>query len=151
MRTVALPLLLLIMVCSASAQTTTYTATQDGCGAKNLGYCVLHTLNDNGAPFTVTLDARYAASGQINTLEIDTVPYSVLTRVHGSYSGFTGNPNGTHASYYGVGEFGSDDGTIKGAYQYYAYYVPTCSGRGCAGTVVGWHFKVLAGSTVTVK
>src|SRR5215468_8343945 len=50
---------------------------------------------------------------------------------------------GTRNSYYGVGSFLSDDGTVGGNFQFYAYYVGSCSGRGCGPVVVSWHFNVL--------
>ena len=150
MRIVALPLLLLALAIVASAQTTTYTTTKDGCGAKNLGYCTLPVTDQNGQALQLTLDARYAASGQINTLSVATpYPGTVVFSVHGAYSGFVPNPNGTRQAYYGAGSFLSDDSTVEGTFQFYAYYIATCSGRACAGTVVGWHYRVLIGSTVT--
>lgn len=151
MRIVALPLLLLALAIVASAQTTTYTTTKDGCGAKNLGYCRLDVTDQLNHPFVAVLDARYTASGPINTLSITTPDnaYPYLLSVHGAYSGFVPNPNGTRQAYYGAGSFLSDDGTVEGTFQFYAYYIATCSGRACAGTMVGWHYRVLVGSTVT--
>ena len=157
MRKVALPLLLLALAISASAQTAIYTTTADGCGAKNLGYCQLNATNESGARFRIVLDARYTASGPINTLTIFTQsnPYTPLLTAHGAFSGFVANPNGTHAAYYSApdkpGLFLSDDGTVGGTFPFYAYYVGTCSGRGCSGVVVGWHYRVLAGGTVMVE
>lgn len=141
-------LLWLLLVSSCLAQT--YTTTADGCGAKNLGYCRLPVQDQNSQPFLAVLDARYNAQGQINTLQIYTPDnaYPPLLSVHGAYSGFVANPNGTHQAYYGGGSFLSDDGTVTGTFPFYAYWVGTCSGRGCAGTVVGWHYRVLMGSTV---
>jgi predicted MFS family arabinose efflux permease len=43
-----------------------------------------------------------------------------------------------------------DDGRVTGSFMFYAYYVSTCSGRACGGTL-GWHYHILTGSTVTVK
>ena len=102
-------------------------------------------------PFVAVLDARYNSQGQINTLQVYTPDntYPPLLSVHGVYSGFVPNPNATHQAYYGAGSFLSDDGTVEGSFQFYAYYVATCPGRACAGTVVGWHYRVLIGSTVT--
>ena len=151
MRIVALPQLLLALTTFASAQTTTYTTTADGCGAKNLGYCRLNVVDQASNPFIVVLDARYNSQGQINTLEVYTPAntYPPLLSVHGAYSGFVKNPDGTSHPYYGSGSFLSDDGTVEGTFLFYAYYIGTCSGRGCYGAVVGWHYRVLVGSTVT--
>jgi hypothetical protein len=137
-------------VAVASAQTTTYTTSRDGCGAKNLGYCLDSIVDDNNQPFELVLDARYASNGPINTLDIrssdNTTTY---VHVHGTFAGFVPNTNGTKQAYYGAGSFDSDDGHVAGSFQFYAYYVGTCSGRGCAGAMVGWHYRVLLGSTVT--
>jgi hypothetical protein len=151
MRIVALPLLLLALAIGASAQTTTYTTTKDGCGAKNLGYCRLDVTDQLNRPFVAVLDALYNSQGPINTLTIETLPWpgSTVLSAHGTFSGFVPNPNGTRQAYYGAGSFLSDDGTVEGTFQFYAYYIATCSGRACAGTVVGWHYRVLVGSTVT--
>jgi len=134
----------------AGAQTTTYTTTADGCGAKNLGYCRLNVTDQLNHPFVAVLDARYNSQGQINTLTIETLPWpgSTVLSVHGKFSGFVPNPNGTRQAYYGAGSFLSDDSTVEGTFQFYAYYIATCSGRACAGTMVGWHYRVLTGSTV---
>ena len=85
MRIVALPLLLLALAIVASAQTTTYTTTKDGCGAKNLGYCRLDVTDQLNHPFVAVLDARYASSGQINTLPITTRTH-VSAALHSSWS-----------------------------------------------------------------
>ena len=131
-----LPLMFLLAI-TASAQTT-YTTTSDGCGAKNLGYC---TLPVNGG--TLTLDARVAPSGPINKL---TLPTGI--QYHGTFSGFNPNPNGTRNPYYDVGSFVSDDHSVVGTFQFYAWYVGTCSGKGCGPVAIGWHFRVLQESTV---
>jgi hypothetical protein len=150
MRTVALPLLLVALVTVASAQTTTYTTTADGCGGKNLGYCLVAVKDQSGSAFLLALDTRYTGSGQINTLSIETSDgTSFILQKHGVYDGFVPNPNGTRQAYYGAGSFTSDDDSVSGAFQFYAYYIATCSGRGCAGAMVGWHYRVLLGSTVT--
>jgi hypothetical protein len=58
MRTVALPLLLLVLVCSASAQTT-YTTTQDVCGGKAFQYCQMPvTSNPPSSITTLIMDNR---------------------------------------------------------------------------------------------
>ena len=150
MRTVALPLLLVALVTVASAQTTTYTTTTNGCGAKNLGYCRLSITAQSGQPFDLILDARYNAQGPINTLTVNQpYPGPTLFSVHGAFSGFVANPNGTKQAYYGAGSFDSDDGSVAGSFQFYAYYIGSCAGRGCYGVTVGWHYSVLSGSTVT--
>ncbi len=141
--------LILAMSLPLCAQTT-YTTTADGCGAKNLGYCRLSVDDQNGQPFDLVLDTRNTASGPINTVAVNYPwPGSQVFSVHGVYSGFVPNPNGTHTAYYGSGSFLSDDKTAGGNFTFYAYYVASCSGRGCAGTVVGWHYKVLTSSVVT--
>lgn len=152
MKITALPAVLFSVLFLAGVSTaTTYTTTADGCGAKNLGYCRLNVIDQASNPFAIVLDTRYTSTvGQLNTLSVyDTAnTYPPLLSVHGAYSGFFGNPNGTHNPYYGAGAFLSDDGTVQGTFLFYAYYVKFCSGRGCGGGVVGWHFRVLVGSTV---
>jgi len=143
--------LLLAMSMPLFAQTT-YTTTADGCGAKNLGYCHLPVMDQNGQQFDLTLDHRNTASGPIDTLTVSNPwPGAQVFTMHGGYSGFVPNPNGTRNPYYGSGSFLSDDGTCGGNFQFYAYYVGICSGRGCGPVVTGWHFKVLMGSSVTTQ
>ncbi len=67
--------------------------------------------------------------------------------VHGTLAGFVANPDGTHHPYYGAGSFDSTDELVTGSFQFYAYYVSICSGRGCGGTL-GWHYRMLSGSTI---
>jgi hypothetical protein len=145
--------LLLAMSMPLFAQTS-YSTTADGCGSKNLGWCQLYAVDQNGNQFRIVLDNRYTSSGtQINTLTVyaaDNSSTPLLTS-HGTFSGFVGNPNGTRSSYYGAGSFLSDDSTVGGNFSFYAYYVATCSGRGCGPVVIGWHFNVLMGSTATAN
>lgn len=143
-----LPLLLLLAT-TAGAQTT-YTTTANGCGGKNLGFCMLPATDQNAVHYLITLDTRVTGGGPINRLTISDAAndYPPILQDHGVFSGFVGNPNGTHAPYYGSGSFLSDDGKIKATLDFYAYYIATCSGRGCAGATVGWHYQVLMGSSV---
>ena len=141
-----------VLLAGTALAQSTYTTTADGCGGKNLGYCILPVHDQSGQTFQLTLDARYNSQGQINTLTVAyPFPGNTIFTVHGAYSGFVGNPNGTHTAYYGSGSFASDDSTVNGQFSFYAYYVATCSGRGCAGATVGWHYRVLTGSTVTAN
>lgn len=146
-----LPLAVLALASLAHAQTT-YTSTADSCGARGLGYCRLSVVDQASNPFTVVLDARYASSGQINTLAIYDAAndYPPVLSVHGAYSGFSVNPDGTRHPFYGSGAFLSDDGTVQGTFLFYAYYVNVCSGRGCGG-VIGWHYRVLIGSSTVTQ
>ncbi len=149
MRTVALPLLFLVLVCSASAQTTTDTTTQDACGGKANQACYnIPAVNQNTVAGFISIDNRASSTfplqynfylGQYGT-----------NGYHGTYSGFVANPNGTKNDFNGVATFESDDGSLAGTFQFHAYYVSVCSGRGCGGTL-GWHYRILAGSTATVK
>jgi hypothetical protein len=149
MRTVALPLLLLALVAVASAQTTTtYTTTADGCGAKDLRYCILNVVDDSGQPFQLTLDHRYNAQGPIDTLTVSyPYPGAQIFSVHGVYT-LTACTSPAKTCYSTV-SFVSDDGKVAGNFQTYVYWVGTCSGRACGPVVVGWHYRVLVGSTVT--
>lgn len=150
MRKLIVTFALLLTPLALPAQT--YTTSADGCGGKNLGYCTLPASSYAGN-YKLVLDARNNSQGPINTLTITTpdFPATTLLTVHGTYAGFVANPDGTHNAYYSSGSFTSDDNTVNGQFTFYAYYVATCSGRGCAGTVVGWHFRVTSGSTVTVQ
>ncbi len=144
MRTVALPLLFLALVCSASAQTT-YTTTQDACGGKAVQHCRASVTDQTGQPFDLILDTG------VNTLQVNyPYPGSMVFSVHGAYTGFVANPDGTRNSFYGQASFESDDHTSSASFQFAAYYVSTCSGRGCGGTL-GWHYRILMGSTVTTR
>ena len=146
MRTVALPLLFLALVCSARAQTTTYTTTQDACSGKANQACFNIPVTDqNGTAGVISIDNR--ASFRVGYLDLG--PYGV-NEYHGVYSGFVGNPNGTHSPFSGVASYESDDGTVVGQFYFNATYVSTCSGRACGGTL-GWHYRILAGSSVTVN
>jgi hypothetical protein len=143
--------LLSLIILAGTALASTYTTTANGCGAKNVGYCTLSVVDQNNQPFTLTLDLRVNGTGPIDTLAVSyPYPGAKLFSVHGTYSGFVANPNGTRQPYYGSGSFVSDDQTVNGTFSFYAYYVGTCSGRGCGGTL-GWHFQILSGSTVTTE
>ena len=144
MKIVYTAVLSLFLAVGAMAQTTTYTVSKDACGGKSTQFCTLQTTDQNGSPFTIYIDNR-------NSVENLYLGNFLSEGVHhGLYSGFVGNPDGTHNAYYGAASFLSDDGTIAGNFQFFAYYVATCSGRGCGGTL-GWHFRVLLGSTITVQ
>jgi len=144
MRTVALPLLLLVLVCSASAQTT-YTTTQDVCGGKAFQYCQMPvTSNPPSSITTLIMDNRSDAGAMYIGA------FTLADQVQGVYSEFVANPDGSHSPFYGSAAFNSNDGTVTGTFLFYAYYVSTCSGRGCGGTL-GWHCRILAGSTVKLN
>ena len=156
MRTVALPLLFLALVCSASAQIT-YTTTANGCGGKNIGYCRIAVASDSASDVVaVTFDNRNL-SGRLLLNHAD----GSYSQYDGRYAGFVPNPDGTYASYYGLGTYSGADtfesngsspkGTVQGQLQFYAYYVGTCAGRGCGPVVIGWHYEILSGSTVTLQ
>jgi len=155
MRTVALPLLFLVLVCSASAQTATYTTTQDACGGKANQACYnIPVVDQHAVAGHISIDNRYPST--------DPLQYNFYlgqygtNGYHGTYSGFVANsdknPNGTPstADFNGIASFESDDETVSAQFQYHAYYVKVCSGRGCGGTL-GWHYRILAGGTVTVN
>jgi hypothetical protein len=142
-------LLLLLLATSMPlfAQTTTFTTTRDGCGGKALQYCTLPLVDGTGTPEEIVI--ANSAYGARLTIQQGTYPNQTnIVAVQGTYSGFVANPDGTRNSFYGVGAFESDDGKVTGSFQFYAYYASTCSGRGCGGTL-GWHFRILTGSTVT--
>ena len=75
---------LLAMSLPMFAQTSNYTVTQDGCGAKNLGYCQLNIVDQASTSYRLVLDKRIAANGPINTLTITNpdYPYTSLLSVH---------------------------------------------------------------------
>lgn len=144
--------LLLAMSMPLFAQTT-YTTTTDGCGGKQYQYCLLPVINNQtGQPLSLVIDNRVGTTGPLGTLTVKD-PYpgtNLYLQTHGTYSGFVANPDGSRNPFYGSASFDSDDGTVSGAFQYYAYYVATCSGRGCGGTL-GWHYRINTGSTVTAQ
>jgi hypothetical protein len=70
--------------------------------------------------------------------------FTAADQVHGVYSGFMSNPDGSRNPFYGAASFESDDGRVAGSFLFYAYYVSTCSGRACGGTL-GWHYHNLGG------
>jgi len=127
----------------ALAQTsTTYTVAPDGGGAKANGFFTLTVKDQNGNATNIELDNR----SPYRTGYLDIGPLGQL-EYHGVYS-FP--MQDSHSPFYGVATYVSDDGTVTGEFQVYAYYVSVCSGRGCGGTL-GWHYRVLTGSTITVK
>jgi hypothetical protein len=143
MRKVALLPTLAALIFTAAASTTTYTTTADGCSGKAAQYCTLAVVDQSSNPSTITIDTRVTSTvGAINTLTVGGTSY------HGVYSGFVANPDHTTNSFYGSAAFLSDDSTVSANFLFYAYYVKVCSGRGCGGTL-GWHYRVLAGSSVT--
>jgi hypothetical protein len=161
MKRLIFSLVMLLMPLAVSAQNT-YTTTADGCGGKNLGYCLLPVNDQGGNPFQLVLDHRNNSQGPIDTMTVQApdYPHAQMLSVHGAYAGFVG-PTDNHTPFFSSGSFASDATTVdsngntipqvQGQFNYYAYYVPSCSGRGCGGTVIGWHFKVLTGSTVAVQ
>ena|SRR5579871_5130049 len=144
------PLLLLLLTTAISAAgQTTYTTTQDGCGGKALQYCTLQATDGNSSdgPFDIIVD-NSIYGGRL-TIQQGAYPNQVnLVAVTGTYAGFGGNPDTSRNPFYGVGSFESTDGTVSATFQFSAYYVSTCSGRGCGGAL-GWHYRILAGSTMT--
>jgi hypothetical protein len=140
-----LPLLFLLSM-SAFAQTT-YTTTADGCTAKaSFENCTLPVIDQNHVASYVAVDTRGSypnGTMYIGGWGLD--PHS------GVFAGLNGNPNGTHNAFYGAGSFESTDELVSADLQFYAYYVASCSGRGCSGTQIGWHFRFLAGSTIAVQ
>ena len=90
MRTVALPLLFLALVCSARAQAT-YTTTANGCGAKNIGYCRVAVASEStSGVVAVTFDNRNL-SGRLLLNHAD----GSYSQYDGKYVGFVSNPDGT--------------------------------------------------------
>jgi|SRR5882762_6495343 len=128
----------------AAAQTTTYTTTETRCGGKATQYCgPIPVLDQSGKVNSITIDNR----GGIGNLYVG--DFTAANQISGQYSGFVGNPDGTRTPFYGVASFKSNDGTATGSLQFYAYYVATCSGRACGGTI-GWHYQILLGSVVQI-
>jgi hypothetical protein len=141
--------LLLAMSMPLFAQNTTYTTSQDGCGGKAFQYCTLPVTDGTGTTEQIIIDNSF--NGGSLTIQQGTYPdQTTIVAAQGTYNGFVGNPDGTRNAFYGVAAFESNDGTVSGSFQFYSYYASTCSGRGCGGTL-GWHFKVLMGSTVTAQ
>jgi hypothetical protein len=134
---------------SALAQTT-YTTTQDGCGGKALQYCVLPVTDGSASgPFQIVISNTFY--GARLTLQEGVYPNQSNVFVDtGIYEGFVANPDGTRHPFNGIASFESTDGSVTAKFTFYAYYAATCSGRGCGGEI-GWHYRILAGSTVTVQ
>jgi|SRR3954447_24599177 hypothetical protein len=127
----------------ALAQTSsTYTVTKDGGGAKANGFFTLNVNDEHGKSTTIEIDNRSPS----RTGYLDIGPFGQL-EYHGIYSFPT---QSSHSPFYGVATYVSDDSMVKGEFQVYAYYVSVCSGRGCGGTL-GWHYRVLMGSRVSVN
>jgi hypothetical protein len=122
-------------------QTTTYTTTTDACGGKAQQFCTLPVTG--GTINQIIIDNRQ------NYGNLYLGAFTLTDQVQGVYSGFVANPDGSHSPFNGIASFESNDGTVVGSFTFSAYYVSTCSGRGCGGTL-GWHYKILSGSTVTV-
>src|SRR5882762_7074147 len=99
---ITLALLTFGLVASAAAQTT-YTTIADSCGGKNLGYCITQ-VTDGSVNYLLTLDTRITGGGPINRLTISDSAndYPPILSVHGTFSGFVANPDGTHAPYSNV-------------------------------------------------
>jgi hypothetical protein len=134
---------------------TTYTTTVDGCGAKNLGVCSVDVQDGAGNHYRAVLDHRFLSAGYyINRLELYTYdnPPQTFASYHGAFTGFVADPSWDKATHHsGSGAFTADDGSgVTGQFDFDAYYIRTCAGRGCAGVSVGWHYRVLLGSTITV-
>lgn len=144
MQKLAFPLLFLLMSLASFAQTT-YTTTQDACGGKASQFCSMTVAADpNNGITNIVYDSRGSYPGA--NLYIG--GWGVVPALPGLLAGFVANPDGTHHDFYGVGSFESTDGTVSGSLSFSAHYVSICSGRGCGGTL-GWHYKILSGSTFT--
>jgi hypothetical protein len=129
----------------ASGQTV-YTTTQDACSGTAHQACYnIPVVDQNNMPGFISMDNR-----SVNLQYNFYLGAYANNGIHGTYDGFVGNPDGTRNDFNGVASFVSDSGTVEAQLQFHAYYVKTCSGRGCGGTL-GWHFRLLAGSTVTVN
>jgi len=143
MRTITTTLLFLLMSLASFGQTT-YTTTQDSCGGKTSMLCWLNAVDQNGNVVQITIDNRLPyRQGYLGI----TPSGGSTTWYHGGYS-FPQPSSGTDP-FYGVATYASDAGLVNGNFVVYAYYVKTCSGRGC-GATLGWHYVVKMGSTVTV-
>lgn len=131
----------LLAPCFATAQTT-YTTTQDACGGKAVQYCgPVAVVDDNGNSNTITIDNR----NSFGYLYVG----DVITGAR--YIGVYSYPTQTaHTPFYGVATYESNDGVASAQFNVYAFFVSSCSGRGCGGTL-GWHYKILMGSTITVQ
>ena len=140
-KSVLLVLSLFVFGAALAHAQTTYTVTADSCGGKANFFCTLpvSASPDNGIT-QIVLDNR-------NNFGNMYIGGWAIGQVHGVYSGFVSNPDGTRHDFYGTGYFVSDDGKTNGTFNYLAHYVATCSGRACVGTL-GWHYVILAGSTV---
>jgi len=131
--------LLLAMSMPLFAQTTTYTTIHDACGGKSGQMCQIPVVDSNNVGGFITIDNRAPS----RTGYLDLGPFGV-NEYHGAYHYPT---QAAHTPYYGVATYVSDDQTVVGHFNVYAWYVSTCSGRGCGGTL-GWHYRILGGSKV---
>jgi hypothetical protein len=132
---------------------TTYTTTQDGCGGHLFQSCFL-TADSGGQPFQILYMNSSFSTGPQASITIDTLPFPgtlVVPQTFGQVSGFTPNPDGTRNPYNGTATFESNDGSMTASFDFYAYYVSRCGGGRGGCSVIGWHYRVLAGSTVTVQ
>jgi hypothetical protein len=145
--------LLLAMSLPLFAQNT-YTTSQDAGGGKQYQYITANVTNGTSNPFQLKIDSRaiYFPSAHVWILAGIYPNQTDIFDTYGTITGFVANPDGTHNSFYGVASFESGPGypSASGTFQYYAYYASTCSGRGCGGTL-GWHYRILLGSTFTVE
>jgi hypothetical protein len=153
MKKVILVILAMSLPLFAQTTITTVTTVQDGCGGKAL-YCTLAVTDENGGAGQITLDNRVTATGPLGNLSVSALEFS--GSAHGTYSGITGNPDGTKNAFDGIATYSgtgySPDGTpfsANGTFNYHAVFVFTCQGRGCP--TYGWHYTVKAGSTVTIS
>lgn len=147
-----LSLFLVGLLFARSEAQTTYTVVQNSCGAKNLGYCTMNVTDQTNAPYQIIVDHRSNSQGFLNTLTIQTpvFPSTILYEDHATLEGFVDVPP-SHTDVNGTLTVDTDDGHTHAVLNYVAHYVWICSGRGCAGTQIGWHYVVQAGSTVTVQ
>jgi len=146
-----LTLFVLAAVATHASAQTMYTTTTDSCGGKANQYCRMSVTDQANQPFDLIIDNRYAGTGLIGRLQINyPYPGDVVFSVTGTFTGFVSNPDGTRNDFYSTATYVSNDGMVNATFNYRAYYQRTCSGRGCGGTL-GWHYLILAGSTVEVQ
>lgn len=140
---------LLLLVSAMAAQTATYTTTQDACGGKANQACYnIPTIDQNAVAGFISIDNR---TGTTVPIQFNFYLGQYGTNgMHGTYAGFVANPNESKDPFDGMAMFVSDDGRVHAQLQFHAYFIKTCSGRGCGGTL-GWHYRILMGSQVIAQ
>ena len=137
----------LLFIPIAQAQTITVSATVN-CG-KATFYCVVEA-NDSAGAGSFTMDARKLTNPYNPSLTITMADF-----VGTSNGTFTISEDHSTGTYTGNGinvlpDSSKHPFTVTGNFQFMAYDVQHCSGRGCGGTL-GWHYVLQPGSTITVK